>query len=262
MSRDAGPVPPAADDGPEAWAHALREAVEGGCSLLHRAEAVAEVGSTQDHARALGLPSGSVVAAWRQTAGRGRLGRAWQDTGTEGVAVTFVLDMDLPERLAARSAVAAARAARRFAGGACGIKWPNDVVHEGRKLAGVLVECADGRAWVGVGMNVLQRSFPPPLDRTATSLAMRGSPATRLEVLRALVQEVDRAFGEPIDDVYRTYSGLDRLTGRRCAFRTPEGPVEGLVERVDPARGLEVRTDGGTRFLPSATTSVVPGPVS
>lgn len=262
MSPDGGRPGPAAADRPESWSLELHAELSAGRALLGRVEVVPEVGSTQDHARALGLPVGSAVVALRQVAGRGRLGRAWQDTGTEGVAATFVLPSDAPERLAARSAVAAARAVRRFAGDACGIKWPNDVVLRGRKLCGVLVECSDGRAWVGIGINVLQRAFPAPLDRTATSLALAGSPVGRLEVLRSLVREVDRAFSEPIDEVYRTYVELDRLTGRRCAFRTPDGGVEGLVERVDPARGLQVRTADGTRFLPSATTSVVPEPVS
>lgn len=253
-------VPAAAEESPERWSEALAHAIARGCAVVRRAEVVPETASTQDHARSADLPIGDAVAAWRQTAGRGRLGRAWIDSAGEGIAVTFVLPTAAPELLAARSAVAAARAARRFLpGDACGIKWPNDVVHGGRKLAGVLVECTGPRAFVGIGLNVWQGSFPPPLDSTATSLRMLGSAAARLDVLVALFEEVDRAFREPADAVYRTYGELDRLSGAECAFLTPEGPVRGTVRRVDPARGLEVATASGTRFLASATTSVVPG---
>jgi hypothetical protein len=66
------------------------------------------------------------------------------------------------------------------------------------------------------------------------------------------------AFAADAADIYRTYRALDRLSGRNCAFLTPEGQVEGLVEEVDPLRGLRVRDGGGVRFLPAATTSVVP----
>jgi BirA family biotin operon repressor/biotin-[acetyl-CoA-carboxylase] ligase len=218
-----------------------------------------ETASTQDHARAAGIEPGTVVVAWRQTAGRGRLGRAWADTGTDGVAATFALPAAPPESLAMRSAVAAASAARRFvAGDACGVKWPNDVVVDGRKLAGVLVERIDGTALVGIGINVRQTSFPPPLDGHATSLAMHGPAPDRLDVLVALLEEIGIAFTADEADIYRTYRALDRMSGRRCAFLTPAGQVEGLVEEVDPLRGLRVRDGTEVRFLPAATTSVVP----
>jgi BirA family biotin operon repressor/biotin-[acetyl-CoA-carboxylase] ligase len=131
-------------------------------------------------------------------------------------------------------------------------------VVDGRKLAGVLVERIDGTALVGIGINVRQTSFPPPLDGHATSLAMHGPAPDRLDVLAALFEEIGIAFAADAADIYRTYRALDRLSGRNCAFLTPEGQVEGLVEEVDPLRGLRVRDGGGVRFLPAATTSVVP----
>ena len=243
----------------EAWPDALEAAAARTRGMVSRCVLLRETASTQDHARAAGIGPGAVVVAWRQTSGRGRLGRAWADTATDGVAATFALPDALPESLAMRSAVAAAAAARRFIpGDACGIKWPNDVVVDGRKLAGVLVERVGGVALVGIGINVLQRSFPAPLDGHATSLALEGASADRLAVLCALIEEVGAAFSASEVDIYRTYRALDRLSGRRCAFLTPEGQVEGLVEEVDPLRGLCVRQGATTRFLAAATTSVVP----
>lgn len=243
----------------ERWPDAIDAAMARSLGAVRRCVMLRETASTQDHARAAGIAPGTVVVAWRQTAGRGRLGRAWADTGTEGIAATFALPDAPSESLAMRSAVAAASAARRFLpGDACGIKWPNDVVIEGRKLGGVLVERVGTAALVGIGINALQRSFAAPLDGHATSLAMQGVHPDRIAVLAALVEEIGRAFSATEEDIYRTYRSLDRLVGRRCAFSTPEGPVEGLVEDVDPLRGLQVRQGATARFLAAATTSVVP----
>ncbi len=241
------------------WPDALEAVLARSCAALVRAVVVRETASTQDHARDSGAPPGTVVTAWRQTAGRGRLGRAWADTGEDGVAATFVLPDLPPESLAVRSAVAAADAVARFAPGhAVGIKWPNDVVAGGMKLAGVLVERAEGRTFVGIGINVGQRSFPPELAPHATSLALLGHAVDRLDVLRELVRSVDAALGRGEEDVYRTYAALDRLTGRACTFLTPSGAVHGIVRRVDPRRGLCVEAAHGDVFLPASTTSVAP----
>lgn len=218
---------------------------------------VEESPSTQDLARAAHRVPGTACFALRQTAGRGRLGRAWADTQDEGVAVTFVLPAAAPEVLAMRSAVAAARAVGGFVP-AAGIKWPNDVVIDGRKAAGVLVECADGLAFAGIGINVAQRAFPPELDAHATSLARAGAAVERLDVALALVRAVEDAWALGPGPLAAAYRSLDRLSGRPCRFRTPVGDVEGRVVSVDPERGIEVETASGPRFLPAATTSVVP----
>jgi BirA family biotin operon repressor/biotin-[acetyl-CoA-carboxylase] ligase len=158
-----------------------------------------------------------------------------------------------------RSAVATARAVRSFLpGDACGIKWPNDIVVDGRKIAGVLVERTAGLALVGIGINVGQDSFHADIDAHATSLARLGVHTDRLAMLDALTRSVDIAFQEPIESIYRTYCTLDRLTGHSCAFNTPAGSVTGMVRSVDPRLGIQVETASGVLFLPSATTSVVP----
>ena len=218
---------------------------------------VDEATSTQDLARAAHRETGTACLALRQTAGRGRLGRRWADTEGDGLAATFVLPQAPPESLAMRSAVAAARAVGSFVP-AAGIKWPNDVVIDGRKVAGVLVECADGHAFVGIGINVLQRTFPAELEPHATSLARSGASVDRLEVALALLRAVDAAWALDAGTLAAAYRSLDRLSGRACRFRTPDGDVDGRVVAVDPERGIELETALGPRFLPAATTSVVP----
>lgn len=238
------------------WQHALAAGLAPG-GVVRSIVVVEESPSTQDLARAEHRASGTACFALRQTAGRGRLGRAWADTRDDGIAVTFVLPVAAPEVLAMRSAVAAARAVGRFVP-AAGIKWPNDVVIDGLKAAGVLVECADGLAFVGIGINVSQRAFPPEIDAHATSLARAGAAVDRLDVALALVRALDDAWSLGPGPLAAAYRSLDRLSGRTCRFRTPDGLVEGRVAAVDPERGIEVETASGRRFLPAATTSVVP----
>jgi BirA family biotin operon repressor/biotin-[acetyl-CoA-carboxylase] ligase len=244
----------------EQWPDTIESVLERECKVLTRLTLLRETSSTQDAARAAGARIGTVVAAWRQARGRGRLGREWLDTGLEGVAVTFVVPRMEPERLSVLSAVAAAEAVATCGGAAAsvGIKWPNDLTLQGRKLGGVLVEQGTRDALVGIGINVRQASFPHPVSAIAISLHQAGVQVDRLDVLCELIREMDRWIAAPVQDTYRTYRARDQLTGRVGIFQTPEGLVEGTVIAVDPSRGLVVSASGGERFLPTATTSVVP----
>lgn len=243
---------------PAPFAHWPRrlEAICAETTLVRRAIALEETLSTQDAPETRAAPIGTLVTAWRQTAGRGRFGRQWSDTATAGVAATFVVDVQAAERLALSAAVAAAEAAESALGAAVGIKWPNDVVCGGRKLAGVLIETSGARALVGIGINVSQGAFEGELAARATSLAMLGAQADRLDVLCALISALDRALVASDSALVEQFHARDALRGTRALFATPAGPVEGEVRSVDPMRGLVVRTDGGERFLPAQSTSV------
>ena len=227
---------------------------------IRGAVALAETSSTQDAPETRAARPGTLVTAWRQTAGRGRFGRNWADTGTEGVAASFVVPAQPGERLALIGAVAAADACEVALGagqrGAVGIKWPNDTVVDGRKLAGVLIERRGDVAVVGIGINVLQERFEGELSRRATSLAMLGARVDRIEVLAALMRALDAALTATDDDLVARFHARDALRGTRALFATPNGPVEGEVVSIDPMHGLMVRTDTGERFLPAASTSV------
>ena len=225
-------------------------------SRFRRAIVLEETASTQDAAETRAASAGTFVTAWRQTAGRGRFGRSWSDTAEAGIATTFVVDTQPAERLALASAVAAADAAESALGTAVGIKWPNDIVVGGRKLAGVLIERSAGRVLMGIGLNVAQQAFAGELAQRATSLAMLGARVDRLDVLCALVMALDRALGVGDDDLLAQFHARDALRGTRALFSTPAGPVEGEVLSVDPMRGLRVRSDGREHFLPAQSTSV------
>jgi BirA family biotin operon repressor/biotin-[acetyl-CoA-carboxylase] ligase len=218
---------------------------------------VDEAGSTQDLARE--LDPGGAVTALRQVAGRGRLGRSWADTGFDGLAVTFVLPQacGADPWLAIAAALAAARAVEAVAGLAMGIKWPNDLVFEGRKLGGILIERTARATLVGVGINVTQVDFPDEIAAVATSLARAGRPVARLDLLVALARDLPPALAEPIASREAEFARRDALRGGWIRAISAGETVEGRVLAVEPVQGIRLETAGGERFLPAATASIV-----
>lgn len=242
---------------------------------LQRITVLRETDSTQDAARRLGARPGDVIAAWRQVAGRGRLGRTWADTAEHGVALTCVVQRQPPERLAIAAAVGTAMAAESILNRPVGIKWPNDIVlappamaaaappdatARRGKLAGILIEQSDQVALIGIGMNVSQRAWPAELALRAVSLAQAGGGADvdRLDVVLALVEHLTRALACSDDQLAKHFRQRDVLVGCQAAFRLGERTIQGTVMRIDPMRGLLVDSSGqGEMWLPAAMTSVI-----
>jgi len=157
---------------------------------LQQGRVVSECDSTQDMARAMGL--GSLVVAGRQRAGRGRRAHRWLDTGNDGLAFSFVLpSTNEPER---SLALANAIVEGLLSLAPVTVKKPNDVLLEGRKLAGVLIEQSDDLAVIGIGINVLQREWPAELAESAISLHQGGVNIDRLEVLELLLPTLVTAW--------------------------------------------------------------------
>lgn len=174
------------------WGDRVESLVESIGPPLTRARVLAQCDSTQNHARALGL--GALVVAQRQTAGRGQRGNLWADTGQEGLAFSVCLAAtDQPER-SATIAGAIVQVLDTLAPGRCEVKHPNDVLLDGRKLAGVLIEQADGVAVIGVGINVLQTAWPSALSSVAVSLTQGDVRLGRLDVLERLLPGIVAAW--------------------------------------------------------------------
>lgn len=238
------------------WTTRLHAALRG---PFERVVVVDETASTQDAARRTDAGPGTVLVARRQTAGRGRFGRAWTDTGDEGIAASFVVTRrPRPEAMAIAAAVAAAVAAESALGRPVGIKWPNDVVADGRKLAGVLVEQWDDRAVIGIGMNVRQTAWPPALAGRAVSLVELGAECTRLDVLAGLIRAVGVTLPAAADRLREQFARRDVLSATHAAFRSSGRTITGTVVRVDPMHGLLVRTGREHVYLDAATTTVLP----
>jgi BirA family biotin operon repressor/biotin-[acetyl-CoA-carboxylase] ligase len=245
----------------EDWPARLEKCVAG-CDNFHRVTVLRETESTQDVAALLHAKPGDVITAFRQTAGRGRLGRIWADTESEGVAVTLVTPAAPAERLAMLSAVATARAAEHCSASIhnavrVGIRWPNDIVIDSRKLAGILIEQDRNTARIGIGMNVAQRMFTPELSARACSLAQHGITIDRAAVVAAIISCMDAALGELDESLHREFADRDVLRGCVATFEHDRRTITGRVLDVDPMRGLRVLTGAVEVFLPAHTTSLL-----
>lgn len=225
-----------------------------------------EVDSTQDTLRewaADGAPAGATVLARRQTAGRGRQGRRWEDGGEGNLLVSVLLRHPSPvEQLASFSPLVAFTLERGLAPHVdLELKWPNDLWHHGRKVAGILLESFGDQApavMVGLGLNLREPSRGwGELAEVATSLEAAGCRIEATEVLREWLPRLDRAWErfvrEGLGPFVETWNGRSVLNGRAIWWRqngqTHRARVGGMVE--DGA--LEViDSDGRRRRLHAA----------
>lgn len=166
------------------------------------------IGSTMTEAARLaasGAPHGTVVLADEQTAGVGRLGRSWHSQAESGIYSTTLLRLSLSPANIPLSALmlglATADAIARSSDLVCDLRWPNDVLIDGRKVAGILAQFAaqssapppDGCVLAGIGINVHQSSFPGDLRTPATSLFLEssGRPPAREDLIAQLLASLD-----------------------------------------------------------------------
>jgi biotin-[acetyl-CoA-carboxylase] ligase BirA-like protein len=243
------------------WSGVLQQTLDELAGPLDRVHVFRATDSTQDAARRMNAVAGDVVIAARQTAGRGRLGRSWVDTGDEGIAMTAVVQRDAQPsgHLAIASAIAVARTAEAMLGRPVGIKWPNDILVDGRKLSGVLVEQVDAVALVGIGINILQKDWPDEVAATAVSLRQLGVHVDRLDVLKELLVQLNEALLLETDALAAAYSTRDALAGQTVQVLASGMPLGVTVVRVEPFRGLLVEIEGQQRWLDAATTSILKG---
>jgi BirA family biotin operon repressor/biotin-[acetyl-CoA-carboxylase] ligase len=222
-----------------------------------------EIGSTSDRAKELaedGALHGTVVVAETQTAGRGRRGRSWVSPPRKNVYFSVILRPELAAGRAPELTLVASIAicdALRQAGVDAGIKWPNDVLASGRKIAGILTELAaepDRVQWVvlGVGVNVNARAedFPEELRGEATSvLVERGTPAPRALLaaacLTALELWIDRHAEEGFAPIRTAWRERSVTLGREVLVREAAREITGTAVDIDDQGALLVRTAAG-----------------
>ena len=224
-------------------------------------EALDEVDSTNAEARrrADAGPTGPIwITARVQTAGRGRRGRSWE-TGSGNLAATYLARTDKPPAEAAQVSFVAALAVADLAGAfvppsLISLKWPNDLLVGGRKMAGILVESgphAAGGLWLAVGIGVNLATPPVAADRPATALAehLRAPPPKPLEALAILAEAFERwrelwarmGFG-PIAEAWTARAhGL----GQACTAQLPGETIAGVAEGLDADGALRLRTAAG-----------------
>lgn len=236
---------------------ALRRGSWGAAPRLHKA-----VTSTQDLAREA-APEGTVFLAEAQDAGRGRWGRRWD--GADGKSLLFSVRLDRDAGAGPESSLplilgAATAAALRGLGlEQAGLKWPNDILADGRKLGGLLVE-GTGAAWIaGCGLNVGQagEDFPPELRATAGSLRMAGLESGREAVLAAVLADWEAWMGrwrrEGFAALRAEVEALLLWRGRACRVRLDHAEAEGTLLGLTDDGALRLGLDGdGERVLHSA----------
>jgi BirA family biotin operon repressor/biotin-[acetyl-CoA-carboxylase] ligase len=232
-----------------------------------RVNRVASTGSTNADLAALaaeGEPEGYVLVADQQTAGRGRLGRSWESPPGSSLSVSFLLRpvtvpssswpwLPLLVGVAAADAVdaAVADAVHAASGLDVGLKWPNDVLRDGAKLAGILVErteTSDGPAAVaGIGMNITAA------PEGAASLADVG--VSRDDVLDSLMSRLAERYrawrGNPsAPELATAYRARCDTIGREIQAHLPGGEtLTGRAIEIDDAGRLVIETEGRTRAI-------------
>ena len=216
--------------------------------------------STMDVAQRLaaaGEPEGSVVVAEAQGKGRGRMGRTWISPKGKGIYLSVILrpDLQLMEipKITLVAAVAVAQAVEAATGLKPEIKWPNDLLIGGKKIAGILTELNAelnrvNTVVVGIGLNV--NTPADKLPAQGTSLAEElGAKVDRLELARALLTHLDRSYAQflqeglaPILEDWRRFAAF---LGRRVRVALEGRTLDGQAVDVDASGALLVRTDTG-----------------
>jgi BirA family biotin operon repressor/biotin-[acetyl-CoA-carboxylase] ligase len=207
------------------------------------------------------VKEGVVVFAEAQTKGRGRLGRQWASPARQGLWFSVLLRPDLRPQMATRLTVASATALRRAihlqTGLSPDIKWPNDILIGGKKVAGILTELnaeLDRVRYlilgIGVDVNLAAQEFPAELRKTATSLRIEtGRPVSRAELAVHILRELDRDYAlicagrfTKIADEWEAHC---TTIGREVTVRLGARLIRGCVESLDEDGALLLRSEHG-----------------
>jgi len=231
-----------------------------------------KIGSTNNaamSAAAEGAPEGSVFLAEEQTAGRGRGANAWQSPRSTGIYCSVILRPSLPPSdvltLSLAAGLAVQAAIREIDSRIdVDLKWPNDLLIQGKKVCGILTEMNAEATRVryivvGIGINVNQASFPKELSATSLRLTT-GSEWSRVELIGALLKSLDREYRELVNSPDAQQSVLHRFAqnsswvfGKKVRIEENGAAFEGVTEGLDGRGFLQVRTPHEVRTVLSGT---------
>ena len=223
-----------------------------------------EIDSTNLYARQLannGGREGEIVIAEAQTQGRGRLGRRWQSPPFANLYLSLILRPKLAPvhapQITLMAAVALAETVDCFIRQSAAIKWPNDILVDGKKLAGILTEaaCDSERVHyvilgIGVNLNYHHSAMPVEIRTRATSVAeLTGKSVSRESFLRRLIHDLDRCYGEleeaGFDSLAPRWEARFGLRGQRVRVELFDQIVTGWAKGIDRDGALLVEDDQG-----------------
>ena len=232
------------------------------------------IDSTNTKAKELaeeGHPSGTLVVADRQTAGKGRRGRSWESPSGIGIFMTLMLKPEINPNHASMltlvAAMATTRAIRRVTGVPAMIKWPNDIVMNGKKVCGILTEMSAqfdyiNHIVIGIGINVHNEDFPEEIAQTASSIYLEsGQHIHRASLIEAFLEEFEDVYAEylkteDMEGLVKEYDAMLVNRGRQVRVLDPKEPFEGKAMGITKKGELIVDTWESRKLVSSGEVSV------
>ena len=240
-----------------------------GCEILY----FDSIDSTNTKAQELaekGYPSGTLVVADKQIAGKGRRGRNWESPSGCGIFMTLMLKPDINPNNASMltlvSALAVAKALADITGKDAKIKWPNDIVIDGRKVCGILTEMSaqfDYINNIGIGINVNNSSFPEEISATASSLRLLsgGKKYRRAEIIEKIMEYFEKYYSifletEDLSALVNEYDAMLVNMKKQVKVLDPKEPFEGKAMGITKTGELIVDTWESRKLVSSGEVSV------
>lgn len=209
-----------------------------------------------------GAAAGTIVGSDQQTAGQGRLGRPWFSASSGGLYFTMILRPRLEAAnlplVTLALGLAVADAVQMFTGLPCDLRWPNDVLASGRKLAGILTQMHDGAVLAGIGLNVNQPDFPEEIREIATSIVLEtGTEHDKHFLLRAIAGGIETHVNiletSGAAAILRLFTAASSyVSGHRVAVELPAGEARGVTAGLTPEGFLLLDTEYGERITITA----------
>lgn len=224
-----------------------------------------ETDSTNNRAKEAGNnkePHGTLFVADMQMAGKGRRGRVWKSPSGSSIYMTILLYPDISPvkapQLTLIMAIAVAEGIREVTGLETKIKWPNDIVVNGKKICGILTEMSTeidyiNHVVIGIGINVNMETFPDEIAKTATSLRIEaGREFRRFELIAAIMEHFEKAYeavceAGSLEPIMEDYNRLLVNCGRRVRVLEPEHEYDALALGIDKTGELQVECEDGSR---------------
>lgn len=242
-----------------------------GCEILY----FDSIDSTNTKAQELaekGYPSGTLVVADKQVAGKGRRGRNWESPSGCGIFMTLMLKPDINPNNASMltlvSALAVAKALSDITGKDAKIKWPNDIVVDGKKVCGILTEMSAqfdyiNNIVIGIGINVNNSSFPEEISATASSLRLLsgGKKYRRAEIIEKIMEYFEKYYAifletEDLSALVSEYDAMLVNMQKQVKVLDPKEPFEGKAMGITKKGELIVDTWESRKLVSSGEVSV------